>query len=53
LLVTEAKNVPIWQLSTRPSVPEYWRWTPADFRPYDEPMVMPKWLLYALVIGDS
>jgi hypothetical protein len=29
-------------LSIRPSVPEYCRCTPADFRPYDERAVMPK-----------
>lgn len=26
--------MPIWQLSILPSVPEYCRWTPADFRPF-------------------
>lgn len=25
--------MPIWQFSTRPAVPEYWRCTPADLLP--------------------
>ena len=27
-------DTPTWQLSTRPSVPEYWRATPTEKRPF-------------------
>ena len=31
--LTQARNIPAWQLATFPSLPQYWRATPADFLP--------------------